>query len=95
MPTPAEPTTGPIVRSIERPRVPLVWKLFVATALVIVVVVGIAIAITIDRKNRVATATVNKSIAGAADLFKELEQQRLARLGLPIQLLGYDSTVHA
>ena len=85
-----------MVRSpIERPRVPLVWKLFVATAMVIVVVVGIAIAITIDKKNRVATATVNKSIAGAADLFKELEQQRLARLGLPIQLLGYDSTFHA
>ena len=80
---------------IERPRVPLVWKLFVATAMVIVVVVGIAIAITIDRKNKVASATVNKSIAGAAELFKELEQQRLARLGLPIQLLGYDSTFHA
>src|SRR5687768_5633882 len=63
--------------------------------MVIVVVVGIAIAITIDRKNKVASATVNKSIAGAADLFKELEQQRLARLGLPIQLLGYDSTFHA
>ncbi len=63
--------------------------------MVIVVVVGIAIAITIDRKNKVASATVNQSIAGAAELFKELEQQRLARLGLPIQLLGYDSTFHA
>ncbi|HEU4522675.1 MAG TPA: protein kinase [Thermoanaerobaculia bacterium] len=80
---------------MERPRVPLVWKLFIATALVIVVVVGIAIVITIDRKNQVATATVNKSIAGAADLYKELEEERLARLGLPIQLLGYDPTFHA
>jgi eukaryotic-like serine/threonine-protein kinase len=96
VPATAEPTTGPIVRPpLERPGVPLVWKLFVATALLIVVVVGIAIAITIDRKNRVAAATVNKSIAGAADLFKELEQQRLGRLSLPIQLLGYDSTFHA
>ncbi|HUP47031.1 MAG TPA: protein kinase [Thermoanaerobaculia bacterium] len=96
MAAPVETNTGPLVRPpLERPRVPLVWKLFVATALVVVVVVGIAIAITIDRKNRVAEATVNKSIAGAADLFKELEQHRLARLGLPIQLLGYDASFHA
>ena len=89
-------TTGPIIRpALERPAFPLVWKLFLATALVVVVVVGVAVAITIDRKNRVAAATVNKSIAGAADLFKELEQQRLARLSLPIQLLGYDASFHA
>ena len=89
-------TTGPVIRpALERPAFPLVWKLFVATALVVVVVVGVAVAITIDRKNRVAAATVNKSIAGAADLFKELEQQRLARLSLPIQLLGYDASFHA
>ena len=93
-PVPIAPSVEPSP-PIERPRVPLVWKLFVATAMVIVVVVGIAIAITIDRKNKVASATVNQSIAGAAELFKELEQQRLARLGLPIQLLGYDSTFHA
>ncbi|HUP48831.1 MAG TPA: protein kinase [Thermoanaerobaculia bacterium] len=96
MAAPDATTTGPLVRPpLERPRVPLVLKLFVATALVVVVVVGVAVVITIDRKNRVAAATVNKSIAGAADLFKELEQQRLARLGLPIQLLGYDASFHA
>ena len=81
--------------SVERPRVPLVWKLFIATALVIVVVVGVAIAITIDRKNRVAQATVSKSIAGAADLYTELQQRRLNGVGVPIQLVGYDPSFAA
>ena len=95
--TAADPTsTGPLIKpSVERPRVPLVWKLFVATALVIIAVVGVAIAITIDRKNRVAQATVSKSIAGAAELYTELQQRRLNGVGVPIQLVGYDPSFAA
>jgi eukaryotic-like serine/threonine-protein kinase len=76
--------------TVERARVPLVWKLFGLTALLIIIVVGVAVGITIERANRVANETVNASITGAAKLFRELEKQRLARLALPTVLLGND-----
>jgi serine/threonine-protein kinase len=75
---------------VEKPRVPLVWKLFGLTALLIVIVVGIAVAITIQRADAVATETVNKSIQGAAALFRDFEKERLGRMSLPVELLGYD-----
>jgi hypothetical protein len=50
---------------VERPRFPLVFKLFGLTALLILIVVGIAVGITIQRANSVSTKTVNESIAGA------------------------------
>ena len=77
---------------VERPRFPLVLKLFLVTALLISIVVAVAVGITIERANRVASETVNASISGAAKLFKELEKQRLGRLALPTVLLGQDST---
>ncbi|HET7434527.1 MAG TPA: protein kinase [Thermoanaerobaculia bacterium] len=80
---------------VERPRFPLVWKLFGLTAILIVIVVGVAVGITIERANRVASQTVNASIQGAAKLFRELEKQRLARLALPTELLGYDASFAA
>jgi len=84
------PPLRPVV-VVEKPRVPLVWKLFGLTALLIVFVVGIAVTITIERANRVATQTVNKSIQGAAKLFRDFERERLSKLSLTAELLGYDS----
>ncbi|HEX6639916.1 MAG TPA: protein kinase, partial [Thermoanaerobaculia bacterium] len=69
---------------------PLVLKLFGLTAILIVIVVGIAVGITIQRANEVANETVSASINGAANLFGELEAQRLARVRLPTELLGSD-----
>ncbi len=92
------PADTPLPRpavSVERPRVPLVWKLFGVTALLIVVVVGIAVLITIQRANSVATQTVEKSITAAANLYKELEKQRLARVTAPAKLLGNNPNVAA
>ena len=83
------------VYSVERARFPLVFKLFGVTALLIAAVVGIAVAITIQRASTVATETVNKSIAGAARLFDDLEKQRLTGLSVPVQLLGNDSSFYA
>jgi len=77
--------------TVERPRFPLVLKLFGLTALLIVIVVAVAVAITIQRANGVARETVNASISGAAGLFKEFEQQRLNVLAQPVELLGHDS----
>ncbi|HEX3068759.1 MAG TPA: HAMP domain-containing protein, partial [Thermoanaerobaculia bacterium] len=74
----------------EKAKFPLVWKLFGLTALLIVIVVGIAIGITIQRANAIARTTVDKSIASAAKLFKELERQRLGRLSLSAEFLGRD-----
>lgn len=91
-------TSGEIpkpVYTVERARVPLVLKLFGLTALLIAAVVGIAVAITIQRANIVARDTVNKSIAGAARLFDDLEKQRLARVAVPVQLVGNDPTFYA
>ena len=75
---------------VEKAKFPLVWKLFGLTALLIVIVVGIAIGITIQRANTIARTTVDKSIASAAKLFKELERQRLGRLSLSAEFLGRD-----
>jgi len=83
------------VYTVERARVPLVLKLFGVTALLIAAVVGIAVAITIQRASTVARETVNKSIAGAARLFDDLEKQRLTGLSVPVQLLGNDSSFYA
>jgi eukaryotic-like serine/threonine-protein kinase len=80
---------------VERARMPLVLKLFGLTALLIVIVVGLAVGITIERANKVANETVNASINGAAKLFRELEDQRLARLRLPAELLGSDPNFFA
>ena len=80
---------------MERPRFPLVLKLFLMTALLIAVVVALAVSITIQRANKVASETVDKSIRSAADLFKDLEGDRLAKLGLPVRLLGYDGSLTA
>ncbi len=76
--------------AVEKAKFPLVWKLFGLTALLIVIVVGIAIGITIQRANAIARTTVDKSIASAAKLFKELERQRLGRLSLSAEFLGRD-----
>ena len=83
------------VYTVERARVPLVLKLFGLTALLIAAVVGIAVAITIQRASTVAGETVNRSIAGAARLFDDLEKQRLSGLSVPVQLLGNDSSFYA
>ncbi len=93
----AENDTGPAEaveakrKAVERPRFPLVWKLFGLTALLIVLVVAVAVGITIERANQIASTTVNKSISGAARLFKTLETQRLNQLALPARLLGKES----
>lgn len=79
----------------ERPRFPLVWKLFGSTALLIAIVVGLAVGITIERANRIASSTVNRSISGAAKLFRDFEHQRLGRLALSAQLLGSDPSFAA
>jgi len=76
--------------TVERAKVPLVLKLFGLTAMLIVLVVAVAVGITIERANEIADETVSSSINGAAKLFRELEEQRLARLRLPTELLGID-----
>jgi HAMP domain-containing protein/predicted Ser/Thr protein kinase len=76
--------------TVERPRFPLVFKLFGMTALLILIVVGIATGITIERANRIANATVKTSISSAAKLFKEFERQRLGRLTLGAQVTGQE-----
>jgi eukaryotic-like serine/threonine-protein kinase len=80
---------------VERPRFPLVLKLFGLMALLIILVVGIAVGITIQRANAVAQETVQASITSAARLFRELEEQRLARVELPTALLGNDPSFAA
>jgi len=77
--------------TVERPRFPLVFKLFGMTALLIVIVVGIATGITIERANRIANATVKTSISNAAALFKEFERQRLGRLTLGAQVIAQEN----
>src|SRR5258708_3101259 len=76
--------------AVEKAKFPLVWKLFGLTALLIVIVVGIAIGITIQRANTTARTTVDKSIATAGKVFKELERQGLGRLSLSAEFLGRD-----
>lgn len=81
--------------TVERARVPLVLKLFGLTALLIAGVVAAAVGITLQRANRVASETVNASITSAAKLFRELEEQRLARVELPTALLANDPSFSA
>lgn len=75
---------------VERPRFPLVFKLFGMTAVLILIVIGLAVGITIERANRIARQTVDTSISNAAKLFKEFERQRLGRLSLGAQFEGKD-----
>ena len=90
--TASGPITEPKLKrpTLERPRFPLVFKLFGLTALLILIVVAIAVGITIRRANKIAENTVNTSISNAANLFREFERQRVSRLALPAILLGND-----
>ena len=81
--------------TVEKPRVPLVLKLFGLTALLIAIVVAVAVGITITRANAVAEETVNRSIQGAATLFQELEARRLDGLAGATQILGSDQNFYA
>jgi eukaryotic-like serine/threonine-protein kinase len=76
--------------AVERARFPLVWKIFLLTALLIALVVAVAVGLTITRAQTIARAQADKSISSAARLFGEFEKQRLARLSLTTQLLGND-----
>jgi len=76
--------------SVERPKFPLVLKLFGLTALLILLVIGIAVGLTITRATAIANASVKKSISSAATLYKDFEKQRLARLSLTAELTGRD-----
>ena len=80
---------------VEKPRVPLVLKLFGLTALLIAIVVAVAIGITITRADAVAHETVTRSINGAAKLFDEFEKQRLDALAGATQILGSDVAFYA
>ena len=80
---------------VERPKFPLVWKLFGLTALLILIVVGIAVGITIERASAIASTTVNASISGAARLFRDFEKQRQDRLSVTGQFLGHDPSFAA
>jgi len=81
--------------TVEKPRVPLVLKLFGLTALLIAIVVAVAVGITIQRANAVAAETVNRSINGAATLFQDFEERRLDGLAGATQVLGSDSNFYA
>lgn len=81
--------------TVEKPRFPLVLKLFGLTALLIALVVAVAIGITIARANTIATETVNRSISGAARLFDEFERGRLDALAGATRVLGGDSSFYA
>jgi serine/threonine-protein kinase len=89
--------TGPQKKeyAVEKPRVPLVWKLFGLTALLIAIVVAVAVGITIQRANAIANETVRTSINGAAKLFRSFEEQRLGRLEGVTSVLGTDSNFYA
>jgi eukaryotic-like serine/threonine-protein kinase len=81
--------------TVEKPRFPLVLKLFLLTALLIAIVVAVAVGITISRANAIANETVNRSISGAAKLFDQFEQERLNALGGATRVLGSDSSFYA
>ncbi|HEX8408840.1 MAG TPA: protein kinase [Thermoanaerobaculia bacterium] len=80
---------------VEKPRVPLVLKLFGLTALLIAIVVAVAVGITITRANAIANETVTKSINGAAKLFDEFQKQRLDALAGATQVLASDINFYA
>lgn len=79
----------------ERPRIPLVFKIFVLTALLIIVVIGVAIGITLERAGRISLATVNGAISSAAKLFKRLETDRLKELSLGATSIARDPSFQA
>ncbi|HEX6086169.1 MAG TPA: protein kinase [Thermoanaerobaculia bacterium] len=81
--------------AVEKPRFPLVLKLFLLTALLIAIVVAVAIGITISRANAIANETVTRSISGAANLFDKFEAERLAALAGATRVLGSDSAFYA
>ena len=81
--------------AVEKPRFPLVLKLFLLTALLIAIVVAVAIGITISRANAIANETVNRSITGAASLYDKFERERLGALGGATRVLGSDSAFYA
>lgn len=81
--------------AVERPRFPLVLKLFGLTALLIALVVAAAVGVTIQRANHIANETVQSSITGAAALFHEFETLRLGRLAGVTSVLGSDSNFYA
>ncbi len=89
--------TAPVGKKIvvEKAKFPLVWKLFLVTAMLIAIVVAIAVGITIQRANKIARETVNKSISSAAKLFEDFERQRLGRLALAAQIIGGDPSFAA
>ena len=69
-------------RAQGRAKFPLAFRFFIATALVIALVVAIAVGATIRRSHQVARATVDKAIANAGTLFKDVERDRLRLLSL-------------
>ena len=79
----------------ERPRVPLVLKIFLLTALLIVVVIGLSIGVTLQRANRIALDTVNKAISNAAALFDDFQKTRLQELELGALTLGRDPSFNS
>ncbi len=81
--------------TVERPRFPLVLKLFLLTALLIAIVVAVAVGITITRATAIANDTVTRSISGAAKLYDVFESQRLNALAGATRVLGSDSTFYA
>jgi len=89
--------TAPVGKKIvvEKAKFPLVWKLFLVTALLIAIVVSIAVGITVQRANKIARETVSKSISSAAKLFEDFERQRLGRLALAAQIVGGDPSFAA
>ena len=81
--------------TVERPRFPLVLKLFLLTALLIAIVVAVAVGITINRANAIAHETVTRSISGAAKLYDVFESQRLNALAGATRILGSDPNFYA
>lgn len=69
-------------KSSGKAKFPLVLRFFLATGLVIALVVAIAVGLTIRRSHRVARAAVDKAIANAGALYKDVEADRLKLLSL-------------
>lgn len=85
---------GVATRSMKRrgTRFPLVLKIFFATALLVAAVVLSAIIVTYQRADQIAQSTARESITSAANLFRTLERDRLARLALGAESLANEST---
>src|SRR5512133_447149 len=72
----------------SRAKFPLVLRFFLATGLVIALVVAIAVGLTIQRSHAVARTAVDKAIANAGAVYKEIESDRLQLLSLGARSLG-------